>query len=231
MIVVAGGMIRSGSTFLFNVIREVLSLQGPVEVVSANSIAELVYSRSTDEHFILKTHAPDEAVLSRIKDGEMPCVCTIRNPEDAISSWMHTFGFPIEDGIEAVRNWLFWYVAVKDRVLTIGFDQIEREPMAAITQVVDFIDNPIDPGLARSLGEKYSKSALKKRYDSLEKTDETVDIGFSYYDKETFFHRRHISNLHVGDGGGALLPHQVIKIRNELREYLERDDLAGFLHR
>ena len=37
----------------------------------------------------------------------------------------------------------------------------------------------------------------------------TVDIGFSYCDKETFFHRRHITSLSDGNAERDLTPDQV----------------------
>ena len=231
MIVVAGGMIRSGSTFAFNVAREILLAHGDVEVSSSNSIADAAYARPGDNHFVLKSHAPDESVLKQIRGGALPCVCTIRNPEDAISSWMHTFAFPIESGIESVRTWLAWYVTVRDQVLTVRFDAIEREPMSAIDQIVQYLGLPVNPDFASAFAETYSKAELKKRYDAFDQAKGAVDLGFSYYDPVTFFHRRHISNEQVGQAGGVLSQDQTDRIRTELRDFLERDDLSALLAR
>jgi len=231
MIAIAGGMIRSGSTFAFNVLREALLVDGTVEVASSNSIPEAAYLRSNREHFILKSHAPDEAVLEKIRRRVLPCVCTIRNPVDAISSWMHTFDLPIESGIESVRTWLTWYTSVKTEVLTIQFDEIEMDPLSAIDRIVRYIGVSLAPQFAAALAEKYSKVALKRQYDALERTEGAVDLGFSYYDPVTFFHRRHISNPEAGHAGGELRPDQTSRIQTELRDFLERDDLSALLAR
>ena len=97
-------MIRSGSTFSFNIVREILAQAGTVEISFANSIDPSVFCRAENQHFILKTHSPDEDILVRIKNGSMPCVCTIRRPEDSIASFIRTFGFPLELGIESVKR-------------------------------------------------------------------------------------------------------------------------------
>lgn len=55
MIVAVGGMYRSGSTFSFNIIREILSSFGSVVTLSDNSLPnELV----TQEHLIIKVGYP-----------------------------------------------------------------------------------------------------------------------------------------------------------------------------
>ena len=89
---------------------------------------DIILITMVEKSFILKTHMPDANVLSLIKDGVMPCICTVRRPEDAIASWMNTFGFSLEDGINSLKSWYSWYVTVADKVLTIDYQVIESKP-------------------------------------------------------------------------------------------------------
>jgi len=218
MIVVVGGMIRSGSTFSFNIVRETLALRGSVEFASANSIDNSILTRAGNQHFVLKTHAPDEDILKQIKSGELACICTFRRPEEAIASWMRTFGFSLEHGIDSMTTWFSWYVTVAGQVLTIDHQLIERQPRLAIKKIIEYIDTEAESEYIDTLEEKYNKSSLKAKYDALANNEDSVDIGFSYYDKETFFHRRHISS---NAPDPELSPFQIDQVRRELREYLK----------
>jgi hypothetical protein len=222
MIVIVGGMIRSGSTFSFNIVRELLMLSGPVESDSANSIDGAVLARQSDRHFVLKTHAPDGNVFDHIRSGRLPCICTIRKPEEAVLSWVRTFGFPLEDGIESVRNWLSWHKSVADRVLTIDHDVIDQQPRYAITRIVEFLQCKSDGALIDALEARYEKGALKRKYDALPMSEGTVDLGFSYYDRETFFHRRHISAPAPALFDPGLSSSEIEAIRHRLCDHLGR---------
>ncbi len=224
VIVVVGGMIRSGSTFSFNIVRESLALRGSVECASGNSIDNSILSRTGDQHFILKTHAPDEDILKQIKNGDLSCICTIRCPEKAIASWMRTFGFSLEHGIDSMRNWISWYVTVANQVLTIDYQLIDHQPRLAIKKIIEYIDVEVEAGYIDSLEERYNKLSLKAKYDALANDEGSVDISFSYYDKETFFHRRHISSFNAPDP--ELSPFQIDRIRRGLRGCLKLNSTA-----
>ena len=104
MIVVAGGMIRSGSTFAFNIARELLTLSAPVRAVSADSMPNFEWSGQA-QHLIIKSHIPDEGIVAAIAEGSAACICTVRRAEDAIASWVRTFDLSVEHGIEMIRRW------------------------------------------------------------------------------------------------------------------------------
>lgn len=222
MIVVVGGMIRSGSTLSFNIVRELLERSGTVEAASANGVPPSALTFSAEHHFILKSHEPEMEVLDRIRSREWPCICTLRDPVEAIDSWMRTFGFPFEHGLESVRRWLAWYVQVADSVLSVEYDMIERQPLRAIESIAEYIDSDVDPELVQLLANKYDKRRLKAQYDSLEHSAGTVDLGFSFYDKETFFHRRHISSLNSTRSETLLSVSQVVTVRQELKSLVAR---------
>lgn len=215
MIVVIGGMIRSGSTFTFNIVRELLARQGSVEIAAANTIAHSILAQSNEQSFILKTHEPDNNVINLIKNGIVPCICTIRNPEDAVASWMNTFGFSLEHGIISLKTWYSWYSEVVNKVLTINYQIIELQPRIAIKLIIEFLGMESNEELIDMLEKKYNRLSLKEKYDVLTNNESTVDIGFSYYDMETFFHRRHISLSQT-----KLTPSQIEQIKSELKEYL-----------
>lgn len=192
--VVIAGMIRSASTFSFNIAREYLKATGPVIITSGNSFPGTL-GETNDAHLLLKSHAPDEGVTSEIISGEAQCICTIRKPEDAVASWMTAFGFSLSDSISAVGAWLSWFEKVHTHVQLVDYREIDRYPVEATSRILNYLSGRADGELASKLASKYDKNTLKQKLDYMPEGTGTTNIGFSYYDNDTFFHRRHISSL------------------------------------
>jgi hypothetical protein len=223
MIVIVGGMFRSGSTFSFNIARELLASRGGVAVAAVNSLEEAVAGHSGYENLVIKTHAPDLQVTGLIARKELPCICTYRNPEDAIASWMKIFGFNLDESVTAIKGWLKWHQQILPYVLNISYETIDRRPLRAILEIQTYLVGWPRFLEAVRLWRKYSKTRLKEKYDRLKEGDNTKDIGFSYYDDETFFHRRHISSVASNSADAELSSEQLAFIRTQLKEFVDPD--------
>ncbi len=213
MLLIIGGMIRSGSTFSFNIARELLATQGVVAHAAGNSLP----ANTDGDAFLLKSHAPGPELLARIRQGEISCICTVRSPEEAIASWRNTFGFTFEEGLRLVDEWYSWYVPLADKVLTLPFPTIENSPDTAIWNISRHLRLNPSPSLVSSLAQKYSKASIKALTDTMSRDGNIRDIGFSYFDKETLFHRRHISR-----GTPPLTSAELAEVRDRLAPHLER---------
>jgi hypothetical protein len=212
-------MIRSGSTFSFNIARELLLRSGSAVTAFANSFGGVPLESST--HLILKSHAPDKSVTDEVKDGTLACICTVRKPEDAIASFMRAFGFSLEESISAVNAWLSWYSSVFKHVLTIEYEAIDEFPRNVISRIDEFLTGDTCDERSSALAEKYSKSDLKAKLDHLEQNSNTIDLGFTYYDSETFFHRRHISSITSHSASSSLSASEISRIRTELSAFID----------
>ena len=137
MIVAIAGMYRSGSTFSFNIAREILGNTGDVIAVSDNSLPPGFAGNAG--HLVMKTHAPDSQLTALIAGQAISCICTYRKPEDAVASWVRTFGGTPEAGVAIVESWLAWHVQVSDRVLNISYEQIESDPLGVIGRIQRYL--------------------------------------------------------------------------------------------
>jgi hypothetical protein len=197
MIVIIGGMFRSGSTFSFNIARELLEAKA-LTATSLRAPHESTADIPEDcRHLVVKTHAPDEPSRKLIELGAIKCICTFRSPEEAITSWMHTFGFSLDESIKSFREWVNWHQQLSSLTLNISHDQIEKHPLLCILRIQHFLFGRIHLAEALRLKRKYNKQTIKNKYRSLPEDDDTQNIGFSHYDKKTYFHRRHISENKV----------------------------------
>ena len=143
MIVVAGGMIRSGSTFAFNIVRELLLQSDNVRTYSTNGLESA--QPDLPGHIVIKTHSPNEALLSAIRERHFPCVCTVRRAEDAIASWWRAFDFPIEHGVAMIKQWRQWDEEVSNQVLTVEYEVVENDPKTAIRTIASYLGIETDP--------------------------------------------------------------------------------------
>lgn len=204
-------MQRSGSTFAFNIAREILSKEG-----TSTSLENLEDAVVHTEHknLLLKSHTPDELTSKLIKLGGVKCICTFRKPEDAISSWMNTFGFTLEQSVEYMKQWIEWHMTIKHAVLNIPYEKIEKSPLRAIFDMQTYLTGHLNIASSLKLRFKYDKRRLRNIYQSLPEGEKTESVGFSYYDKETFFHRNHISQT-----AHKLTEEEAKAVRTAFREF------------
>lgn len=223
MIVVIAGMYRSGSTFSFNIARE--SLVGAVDVLSDNSVTEAQVARSQGRNLLVKAHLPDSGLMAMIGDGRAACICTYRKPEEAVASWMDAFGFSFEESVNTIHDWLIWHSSFNVPVLNIAYETIEDRPIRAILLIQRYLIGHIDKQQARRLRLEYDKARVKKEYDSLSESDETVNIGISHYNATTFFHRRHVSSVSKREISKTLNSTQIANVRQQLGKYVDAEGM------
>ena len=223
MIVVIAGMYRSGSTFSFNIARE--SLVGPIDVLSANGVAANQLEQSTGHHLLVKAHLPDQTLMAKVLDGSAACICTYRKPEEAIASWMDTFGFGFDESMWTINHWLEWHRTVHCPILNIPYEMIEDRPLRAIFMIQRYLMGHVDTRAARRLRLEYDKAHVKKTYDLLSESDETVNIGFSHYNAKTFFHRRHVSSVAKREISKTLNSTQIAGVRQQLGKCVDAEGM------
>jgi hypothetical protein len=185
-------MYRSGSTFIFNVVRELLATQGSAQWVSTDKTAQAIEENNA-KHLILKNHNPDILCQHLITMGAMKGICSVRNTYEVIESCIDVFGYSVDQCIELLRIWKNSFDKIKDCTLNINFSEIEHDPYNVIIDVSNYLDISISPPDATEIMQKFEKNMVMKYSNNLNpNTDDVVDIGFSYYDKNTLFHRRHV---------------------------------------
>ena len=193
MIVFIAGMQRSGSTFTFNVVRELLELTGPVYTEASNDLSGAISRISGASHLVLKDHVGSPRINSFVFNGQAKAICTVRSVEAAISSWMDTFGFSLSEAILHVKGWVSLYRDIAPFAKTFRYSEIESRPEDIVREIDRFLGFHTDEGTLVMIASKFSKENVRRIVDSITIDSPGVqDIGFSYYDKKTMFHRRHI---------------------------------------
>lgn len=197
MLVFVSGMPRSGSTFSHNVVRLALEARSKsvVSVTAGEDSSPILARRRKAEHIIAKSHGADERLLALVHSGEAKSICTVRRPEDAILSWMHVFGFSLDEALDAFSKWFAMFERIASHSLVITLDEIERVLVQAALRIGRYVCPDYTISEAEQATHALSKQQVQKISEAVERGERrSTNIGFSQYDNKTFFHRRHISD-------------------------------------
>ena len=162
MIVLINGMQRSGSTFCFNVAREILEKTGSVFSIATDNYVEAVKKSNKSDHILIKTHTPDEALSKLVNQDKIKCICSFRNPSNAIESWMSTFNFSFEDSIQYFSDWQTRFNKIKTKTLLIPFMFIDSFPLLATLLINKKLTGHYNPYYAIQIAKKYDKKTYSR---------------------------------------------------------------------
>ncbi|MDX8524482.1 hypothetical protein RFM68_08185 [Mesorhizobium sp. MSK_1335] len=219
MLVFVSGMPRSGSTYSYNVIKQALSRRGGVASVLSDRRAQFTSGQTA--HAIYKAHDADDELIAFVRNGSVKSVCTIRKPENAVLSWLTMFDGEPAQVIDAVMlPWLRLYERIAAHSLVVSMDEIEGRRLRSTWKIGRYVCpdySPIEWAKdCRDLSKRRISDLLKDVEDRKRKI---VDGGWTYYDEETFFHRRHISDRSKFD----TRPEVLADIRNRLAPWLDQN--------
>ena len=223
MIVFVAGMQRSGSTFVFNIVRESLSRSGRVYAEPSISIPEVLSRSAGANHVILKSHLADDLLLSLTRHGAIKTFCTYRRVEDSVASLMDVFGYSLSNSIARVRSWVRMYSHIRAFALNIPYEVLRHDPVSVANHVSKYLGFAND---ATALAQKYSRERVFAASHSLdESSQQVVNMESSIYHKVTYFHRRHVPSLRDRVAARDLPLEEHSQVRAQLADeiaYLER---------
>ena len=108
--------------------------------------------------------------------------------------------------------------------MNIRYEKLDRAPLSVIMQIQRKLFQVGNVMEALTLRWKYDKETIKSAYENLAESETTTNIGFSYFDSRTFFHRRHVTSLSSRLAAPMMGEANICRIRDELREFV---DAAG----
>ena len=230
MIVLIAGMPRSGSTFSFNVAREILSARGSVYQEACDDVLGVVGRSGGADHVLVKNHNLDEPSLALARAGAMRIIMTVRHVEDAMASWFEAFdAVPEPTALSIMQHWICLFQQLRTKALIVPYKQIDRRPWLAVWRIARAICPTVYPSEAFAITRQLSKARIKRQTYMLPiEASGVIDVGFSHYDARTFFHRRHVSDLISRPAAQRLSSERLETIRAALGEDIAAAGLAAF---
>lgn len=227
MIILCGGMVRSGSTWSFNVCRSLLKTAnlpyisgyfGEEEQVD-RAIREATIDLS--QSLIIKAHVPGPQSLSMIREGTVKNIFTFRDPRDIICSRMKFENRGFESVLEvtvqncSIYNWYRQFTPT----LFIRFESMMADPISEIQRISNFLNLDLDDRTCRNIAEENSLEQSKKIIEKLNSLpeDRVFFEASRTIDRDTLLQTDHVNGAIVGrwidelNGQQQLLAHLSFK--------------------
>lgn len=157
------GVPRSGSTFSFNIVRELLESRGVVAQRPDISFDGVLADNPRADFAIIKAHDATRSTLDRIQAGEVKVICTVRKPEDAIASWMEAFGFGLDQSIDMIMSWLRLFEKIHDHALIVDYEEIDRRYIQAALKIARYAVPDFDPAALGTITARNFKATIWSR--------------------------------------------------------------------
>ena len=231
-------MFRSGSTWCFNVARELLLLvykRDRLLTVAREDVANVLHEASGNDCWdviiiIIKGHVLDDAARELVVNRSAAIIHSFRDPVDAIRSGMRAFNMSFEVCLRLVAQALdIASLLERERHgCVIFYDDIINLPKELIASMADQLNLPVSSSEVASIAHKLSLGKVREFTEELTAAPEKfaaqgriADVGFSYYDTETFFHRRHVSASTCDDSQYQISEAQLVEICKRFAGYVD----------
>ena len=226
-ILILAGLYRSASTWLYNVVLEILKGEGVESRMSAFYADQVEILASsigkTDEIIAIKTHAPDPTIKVLAKLGA-PVIFSIRDPFDCVASLVKQFGHSFEDALQIVTESIKACTELIDvarhQPLILVYEEIFARGPQTVQAIANCIGHTIDERRAIDIANLLSPSKVRSYIDDLVQKGlitQTFD-----FDPITHWHPRHVGSGKTGRFREDLNELQIAKVRFAARRFCER---------
>jgi hypothetical protein len=208
MIVLCLGMQSSGSTWLYNIVREILAASGVHHVAyRAENYENFLDPRAAEaDNAVLRAHNVDSGLLRILKLADVKAVLSFRDPRDAIASFMQRFqpyGAKFPRICNDVARNLASVLSASQHFDHLSFfyeDGFTDDP-GSVRRLAGFLGYELHEDQILAIFDKYRAETVKAftaAIDTLPEDRLFVDEASNAMDRVTSFHRTHISDMRVG---------------------------------
>ncbi len=216
------GMFRSGSTFIYNMVCELVERHGSgCRLGFVGGLDYMVAERGPGERRrVLKSHDGHESFAAALNSGEARAIYSFRDLRDVAYSLMHKFRFGFDDVVapeglveKCLRNDAFW--TGLPNVFSRRYEELIVNPEATILEMARFIGLEVSVAEARLLAEEYSLARTIARTQELCRRlrDQSIDLddpsNSLLRDDHTQLHWNHCRSGRVGTWRELATPEQL----------------------
>jgi hypothetical protein len=225
VLVLCTGMRRSGSTWSFNVVKQLLARTSSAVQSGAGDLGDLLRRQGAAcEHVIFKTHAPEELGRALIKQRACRTVFTYREPLDSILSGMETFGDPLDTQIDGVKNDLdvMRFQVEAGGVLCVWYGDIVERTHEVVQAIADYLALALPADAVADVATMLSRDNVRRVIAALGKSAAQSPFGRTQWDIGTLFSRHHV-RAHPSDPAQVFSAGEIAQIAGRLNLYVGSD--------
>ena len=193
-LIVITGMLRSGSTRIYNVMREALLVRYPSARAGHYGDVELLERALGDPSpGIFKEHVLSEAVIRRVHSEEVQAVATLRDPVVAMASLCATFEWSADVAVDVTDRALTSLERIADIAKIYTYETATDYRPAVIRGVL------ADIGLVATWPEASRLSYRWRRRNGRKHSEILLRTSRRTYDPVTLFHPGHVGPARAVD--------------------------------
>jgi predicted O-linked N-acetylglucosamine transferase (SPINDLY family) len=225
MLIFCSGMVRSGSTWSFNVCRTILQaanrpyLSGYFgEGKDVDRVVQEFDSQDTKD-LLIKAHVPGQSSLNLIQNGIAKNIFTYRDPRDIICSRIKFENSEFKSILETVNQNLTlyeWYRKSSDTCF-VKFESMMLDTIEEIKKIANYLDVFLDAQSYQEIADKTSLETAQKIVGDL---DFLLSTASRTIDRETLLQTGHLNGARMGRWRDELNVEQQLEINNLFRDWL-----------
>ena len=204
-LVVTAGLRGSGSTWVFNIVRELLiAARGEANVLGVFAehrgecpSAAMMAGRAV----VIKSHSGNTPFDDALIAAQADYILSIRDPRDAAISVHQRFGYPIDAAVILLLNDCRRLARLMDKNdLTLRYENRFFDNPQTIEQIATRLGLTVSAPIMATIAHRYASVAIQSFASNLANLPaERVHItGNDQYDRVTHIHRFHIGDMRSG---------------------------------
>ena len=188
------GLHGSASTWVFNVVRELMIAsfgQNQISAVYTEELGELPSLSQAGQHVLVKSHSGTPDLDAWLRAVEAEIVLSIRDPRDAAISMSQRFNAPLERTAGWLARDCRRMMELGDRRPLLRYEDQFFEDRATVERLAASLRLEISPAVIETIFATYATAAMRSR------ATELADRG-SAFDPVTQIHPGHIGDTRIG---------------------------------
>lgn len=240
-IIICNGLIRSGSTWSFNVCR----LLGRLVASRQQQVFASTYldDQSLENFFkgdvnlrdgpgVVKAHRVGPIALEWVRTGRAFAVCTLRDPRDCVASDIAFWGRGFDPSVGRVLLSLKRLPSYQDfgRTFFVRYEEMMADPHWQIRRIAAYLQIPVGDDEVNTIDSLTNLQCCRQICQGLNARKENeVEIVMDVHrrDPVTLLHDNHLGTAEVGRWKRDLTPEQGTFLTNLFRRSL---DVLGYEH-
>ena len=227
-IVISAGISRSGSTWVYNAILNLLRAGHQARGRFENELSEtLLRELRPDVTWVVKCHRPTRGFLNMAQVWGLPVFLSVRDPRDCVTSLMRQFGLSFEESLKTVaEDFEACQEIYFNKISLIIRYESGVGDFNTIKNIVNFLNIRIDEENISIIHKKLQPNCIRKTIEDIYKKElnlenkgaeaEYLKSGNASRIPEAQWHPNHIGPGEVGGYRDYLSSDQLAEIRYHL---------------
>jgi len=224
------GMYASGSTWAYNVMREIVACLHPDRPVAGrfvNTLADLAGIDDQDVHHVVKTHDLPTDVAAALSAHAGHLVVTIRDPRDAVTSLMLYQRYPFAMALDTIAKSASFVAgfAADPRALLLRYEDGFPDAPETPQRIARLFGGTLTADQAASIFAQSRRDAIEQRIQGLASLPGAQHDPCSgdIFDPQSQWHKHHAGRTgEIGRWRRTLLPNQITAIETTLADWMAR---------